>query len=105
MFVFIYLLWPDACDFAPDDGSSETTFHKTLNLARSCSPFCNLTSNHHLPMTSTAQRLTQFAAQTLGTSGKARVLAQSDNDVVIVAALRTPITKVNYLQQFESIEQ
>jgi len=42
-------------------------------------------------MSAAAQRLTQLA---IGTSGKAKVLAKHDDDVVIVSALRTAITKV-----------
>ena len=43
-----------------------------------------------------AQRITQFAKDTLGFGGKAKALAQHDDDVVIVSAVRTPITRVRY---------
>ena len=41
-------------------------------------------------MSTIAQKLSNLA----GTSAKAKVLAQSDNDVVIVGAIRSAITKV-----------
>ena len=43
-------------------------------------------------MSSITQRISNFA----GTSAKAKVLAQNDNDVVIVAAVRSAITKVRH---------
>ncbi|KAF8582462.1 thiolase [Ramaria rubella] len=43
-------------------------------------------------MTSTAQRLTQLASAVTG-GAKAKVIAKHDDDVVIVSALRTAITK------------
>lgn len=46
-------------------------------------------------MTSTTQRLTQPASSITG--GAKVVLAKHDDDVVIVSALRTAITKVRFL--------
>lgn len=45
---------------------------------------------HQTIMSSIVQAVQSFT----GTSPKARVLAQSDNDVVIVSAVRSAITKV-----------
>ena len=44
-------------------------------------------------MTSTAHRFTQLASTVTG-SAKANVIAKNEDDVVIVSALRTAITKV-----------
>jgi hypothetical protein len=45
---------------------------------------------------STQQRLSQVASQLFGSGGKSKVLAKNDDDVVIVAALRTAMTKVRF---------
>lgn len=42
-------------------------------------------------MTTFTQRISNLA----GTSAKAKVLSQNDNDVVIVAAVRSAVTKVS----------
>ena len=47
-------------------------------------------------MTSTTQRLGQLASAVTG-SATSKVIAKNDDDVVIVSALRTAITKVMLL--------
>lgn len=75
----------------------DTCQRLTKPSARHQTPSTTLHPHPHKnsPLHSTmASRVTQVAAQLGLTGGKSKLLVQSDNDVVIVSALRTAVTKV-----------
>ena len=64
------------------------------SLRRLISPLDRLCALSLLPSPASMSSFTQRISNLAGTSAKAKVLAQSDNDVVIVSAVRSAITKV-----------
>ena len=74
------------CDLEPT--AYNHTLSSRLSSQRLSPPFSLPVST--VIMSAIAQKLSNLA----GTSAKAKVLAQNDNDVVIVGAIRSAITKV-----------